>query len=138
MPLNLVTPREVAGTLSRNPANVALARKAARLALEEWGLSDHVEVIELVVSELVTNAVRHGDGRVRMRMSVAADQLRVEVHDDGCGRPIRRHAGVADESGRGLELLGDLAVLHDGELGVTDDEPGYGKTVWFAVPLSLA
>lgn len=135
MSLNLVAARSATRTLSRDPANVPVARKAARLALEDWGHGDQAELIALVTSELVTNAVRYGDGQVCLRVSVTADQLLVEVHDDGTGRPIRRSAGSADESGRGLGLLEDLAVLHGAELGVTADGPGAGKTAWFAVPL---
>jgi len=115
--------------------NIRRAREQARKALGDWGLDEHGDLAELVVSELVTNAMSHGAGPVAIRLSCAAGRLRAEVHDDGVGRPVRRHATGDDETGRGLELLDGLTRLHGGELGVLEDQHGPGKTVYVEVVL---
>jgi len=115
--------------------NIRRAREQARKALGDWGLDEHADLAELVVSELVTNAMCHGAGPVGVRLSCAADRLRAEVHDHGAGRPVRKHATGDDETGRGLELLDGLTRLHGGELGVVEDQHGPGKTVFVEVVL---
>jgi len=116
--------------LERDPSNVARARDLARQALGEWQLGDMADIAALIVSELVTNSLRHGEGPVSVRLSYASSVLWTEVHDHGTGRPVRRNASADDEDGRGLALLGDLAELHRGELGVIEDDNGPGKTVY--------
>lgn len=127
-----LTATELSATcrLGREPIYVGRAREQARKALCEWGLGEHTDLAELIVSELVTNALCHGDGPVEMRLCYAGDDLRVEVHDGGTGRPVRQYAAVEDECGRGVELLDGLIELHDGERGVIDDHVGPGKTVY--------
>ncbi len=136
MPATIASGRSAGCLLDPDPANVARARDLARRALREWRLGDLADLAAIVVSELVTNAVRHGAGPVRLRISCAGGILRTEVHDHGTGRPVRRLAGADDENGRGLALLGDLAELHHGALGVAEDQNGTGKTVFvtLAVP----
>jgi anti-sigma regulatory factor (Ser/Thr protein kinase) len=91
--------------LSHEPAQVRHARKQARAALSRWGLAEHADLAELIVSELATNAIRHGDGVVHVCVSFARCHLRVEVDDDAAGRwPVRQEAAAEDESGRGLAL----------------------------------
>jgi signal transduction histidine kinase len=101
-----------------------------------WSNATRRSILSKVACELVTNAVRHGDGPIEMRLSFADGDLRVEVHDNGAGRPVRKHVGDDDECGRGLELLDGLIELHGGERGVIGDQVGPGKTVY--VTLSLA
>jgi anti-sigma regulatory factor (Ser/Thr protein kinase) len=125
----------VACRLGREPAHASRAREQARQALSGWGLGQHTDLAELVVSELVTNALRHGAGLIEMRLSYADGDLRVEIHDSGVGRPVRQHVAADDERGRGLELVDGLIELHGGERGVIDDDAGPGKTVY--VKLSL-
>jgi two-component sensor histidine kinase len=120
----------------RDPAYAGHARRQARALLDAWDLSQHAELGELIVSELVTNALCHGEGPIWMQLSFARGDLRVEVHDDGAGRPVRKDAGGDDECGRGLELLDGLIELHGGERGVISDQASPGKTVY--VVLSLA
>ena len=124
--------------LGRELTEVRQARAAAGKALSRWGLAEHAEVIQLIVSELVTNAIRHGDGPVDVRISFDRDHLRVDVHDDGPGRPVRRPVTSDDESGRGLELIDGLLQEHGGTRHVADDDAGDGKTVGVAISLAGA
>src|SRR5260221_5669316 len=99
---------------TKERVQVRTSREPARKALFWWGLGEHAELAELIVGELVTNAIRHGDGPIQVRMSYDRGDLCVEVHDDGAGRPVRRRATAADESGRGLVLLDGLIVMSGG------------------------
>jgi anti-sigma regulatory factor (Ser/Thr protein kinase) len=119
----------VSWLLAREPAEVRRGREQARKALCGWGLGEHAELAALIVSELVTNAIRHGGGTVRVGMANAAGDLRVDVHDDGGGRPVRRQPFPDDEAGRGLALIDALIDVQGGERWVTEDASGSGKTV---------
>ena len=122
--------------LGREPVHAHDARQRARDLLAAWDLGEQASVGELVVSELVSNAVCHGHAPIWLRLSANGSSLRVEVHDVGAGRPVRKHPGSGDECGRGLEVLDGLIDLHGGERGVITDLDGPGKTVY--VVLSLA
>jgi signal transduction histidine kinase len=124
--------------LSREPVQVGHARERARKALSGWGLGEHAQLAEIIVSELVTNAIRYGDGPVDVCMSYDSGSLRLEVHDDGATRPAGRPVTAEDESGRGLALLDGLIGLHGGTRGVTNDNTGDGKTVYVVVCLADA
>ncbi len=121
--------------LARDPALVRQAREQARKALFDWGLGDHAGLAELIVSELVTNAICHGDGTARIGVSHVSGDLRVEVHDDGRGRPVRRRPGADEETGRGLPLIDGLIELQGGQRGITEDGSGPGKTVYVVIRL---
>jgi anti-sigma regulatory factor (Ser/Thr protein kinase) len=122
--------------LGRDPVEVGRAREVARKALPGWGIPEHTGLAELIVSELVTNAVRHAEGPIEVRVSYACGDLWTEVHDQGAGRPVRQQATTDDEQGRGLELLDGLIDLYGGTRGVVDDGDGSGKTVYVAVSLA--
>jgi anti-sigma regulatory factor (Ser/Thr protein kinase) len=124
--------------LSHEPAQIRQAREQARQALCGWGLGQHAELAELIVSELATNAIQHGHGPVQVRVSYARGDLRVEVHDDGAGRPASRPVTADDESGRGLALLDDLIGQRGGTRAVADDSAGHGKTMHVTVCLAAA
>jgi anti-sigma regulatory factor (Ser/Thr protein kinase) len=118
-----------------DPAEVGHARKQTRKALCDWGLGNHADLAALLVSEIVTNAICHGEGAARIGVSHADGHLRVEVHDDGAGRPVRRQPDTDDESGRGLALIDGLIELQGGERGMAEDGRGPGKTVYVVIRL---
>ena len=108
------------------------ARGDVREALSSWGLEAHADVARTIISELVTNAVSHGEGPVGARISYDGRYLHLEVHDDGPGRPVWHLAGTWDESGRGLTVIAALIGAW-GSTDVTDDVAGDGKTVHVAI-----
>lgn len=85
--------------------------------------------VELVVSELVTNAVRAGSPTVTVQVSVEDTSLVVRVSDEARGWPEERTAGARDTSGRGLPLVSALTAAG----GVRIAE--HGKVVWAALAL---
>ncbi|GAA3833078.1 SpoIIE family protein phosphatase [Streptomyces chiangmaiensis] len=91
-----------------HPAVVGRARALATRRLAEWGLGHLAESTELIVSELVTNAVRHGAGPIRLRL-MRHQFLTCEVYDTGCRSPRLRHPRTTDENGRGLFLVAQLS-----------------------------
>ncbi|MDQ0746178.1 serine phosphatase RsbU (regulator of sigma subunit)/anti-sigma regulatory factor (Ser/Thr protein kinase) [Streptomyces africanus] len=106
-----------------DPAAVAEVRKAACLQLSEWGLDDAVFVTELVVSELVTNAIRYGRSPIELRL-IYDRTLICEVSDGSSTAPHLRRAHTFDEGGRGLLLVAQLTQGW-GSRQVTN-----GKTIW--------
>jgi anti-sigma regulatory factor (Ser/Thr protein kinase) len=136
MPLTAMREQSVSSLLDREPAEVRRAREETRKALFGWGLGEHTELSVLIVSEFVTNALRHGEGPIRVRISYNGSHLRIEVHDDGSGRPVRRPVTVKDESGHGLELIDGLLAEEGGLRTVLADATGAGKTVCAALCLA--
>ena len=135
MPPTVTREHSVGCQLCCDPAQVSHARRLVRETLAEWGLDDYVDHMVLVSSELVTNALRHGAGMISIRLFRFGRDLRIEVHDHGARRPIRRHAGTGDEGGRGLEVIDSLISMYDGHRGCTDDDTGPGKTVYVVMQL---
>ncbi len=91
-----------------DPAAVAASRAAATARLRHWGLEELVTGTELILSELVTNAVRHGSPPIGVRL-VYGRTLICEVADASSTSPRVRLAAVTDEGGRGLFLVGQIA-----------------------------
>ena len=90
--------------------------------------ADVVETCQLLTSELVTNAMLHGSGAVRISLDCAAGILRVRVRDGSVRRPAARDAPNPDETrGNGLLLVETLAL----SWGFAPDLLTGGKTVWF-------
>jgi len=128
--LNGIEPDDVAEwRISLDPAEVGRARAVVREQLHEWGLGKLVDVAELMVSELVTNAVRHSRGRPLELRLVRGDTLLCEVDDDDHDLPSLMSAGPTDEHGRGLRVVSTLAR----EWGASRTKAG--KTVWFELTL---
>ncbi|MEF9902408.1 SpoIIE family protein phosphatase [Streptomyces sp. P9-A2] len=94
--------------LPTDPAAVAEARRTATRQLGRWGLDELVFTTELIVSELVTNAIRYATGPVRLRL-IRERTLVCEVYDGGATTPHLRHPRAMDEGGRGLLLVSQLA-----------------------------
>ncbi|MFF4326814.1 SpoIIE family protein phosphatase [Streptomyces sp. NPDC001591] len=104
------------------------ARRFARRALARWGLEELSDSLELLVSEVVTNAVRYAERPVTLRL-LRTDVLRCEVGDDSPQLPRQRRARETDEGGRGLFLVNRLAR----RWGAT--RLSSGKVVWFELAL---
>ncbi|MEE1807192.1 SpoIIE family protein phosphatase [Streptomyces sp. BE133] len=114
--------------LPREPRSVGRARELARGRLLAWDLGELVDTTELLVSELVTNALRYGEGEIRLRL-LRDRTLVCEVWDAGLVQPRRRRARDTDEGGRGLQLVGLLSVAWGSR------RTPRGKTVWFELAL---
>ncbi|MGW0610223.1 SpoIIE family protein phosphatase [Streptomyces sp. NPDC002788] len=111
-----------------DPSAVARTRKDVVAQLERWGLTDAVFVTELVVSELVTNAIRHAEPPVQLRL-IHDTSLICEVSDGSSTAPHMRRARTYDEGGRGLLLVAQLTERWGTRQSVT------GKTIWAEQPL---
>ncbi|MEV0007797.1 SpoIIE family protein phosphatase [Streptomyces sp. NPDC047973] len=85
--------------------SASTARRLVTEQLARWELADLADVTELVVSELVGNALRYGGGPGRLRLLLCDDRLQVELADTGPDLPQIQHADVSDEGGRGLQLI---------------------------------
>ncbi|MEU0033304.1 SpoIIE family protein phosphatase [Streptomyces sp. NPDC006333] len=106
-----------------DPAEVARARACVREQLSTWGLQELASTAELVVSELVTNAIRYGRPPIQLRL-LRDRTLMCEVADAGSTTPHLRRARVFDEGGRGLFLVAQLAERWGTR------HARRGKTVW--------
>ncbi|MET9834954.1 SpoIIE family protein phosphatase [Streptomyces sp. NPDC006385] len=114
--------------MAPRPQTARQARRLTRRTLRDWGLDSLVESTELLVSEVVANAVRFASRPITLRL-LCTDVLRCEVEDDSPMIPRMRHARLSDEGGRGLFLVDQLA----GSWGAT--RVSTGKVVWFEQPL---
>jgi anti-sigma regulatory factor (Ser/Thr protein kinase) len=124
---------------------VPCARLHTRAVMREWGLAPLAETIELIVSELTTNAItasrraereptyqrRPGLPAVALRLSVVRWQVLIEVWDDVEIAPHRQATRLHDESGRGLMLVEALAE----RWGSYVPQHGRGKVVWAEVAM---
>ncbi|MEV6056585.1 SpoIIE family protein phosphatase [Streptomyces sp. NPDC052107] len=109
--------------LEPDPAAVSRARSSVSEQLTAWGLEELVFTAELVVSELVTNAIRYGRPPIRLRL-INDGTLLCEVSDDSSTTPHLRRARVFDEGGRGLLLVAQVARRWGTR------HARRGKTVW--------
>ncbi|MFF1744488.1 SpoIIE family protein phosphatase [Streptomyces mirabilis] len=109
--------------LPNEPAAVRIARQAAACQLSEWGLEHLVATVQLIVSELVTNAIRYGGGPICLRL-IQHQVLTCEVSDSNTSHPRPRQPHIIDEQGRGLFLVAQLSRRW-GSRSATD-----GKVVW--------
>ncbi|MGW2964457.1 SpoIIE family protein phosphatase [Streptomyces sp. NPDC001220] len=102
-------PSEVATwQLVRDPASVSRARTLVTRQLDRWGLEQLKEPTELIISELVTNAIHHAEGPVHLRL-IREQFLTCEVYDTSSNLPRLRHPQGTDENGRGLLLVDELS-----------------------------
>ncbi|WUB67830.1 SpoIIE family protein phosphatase [Streptomyces sp. NBC_00582] len=117
--------------LPADPSVVARARKLVTAQLEAWDLPEVSFVAELVVSELVTNAIRHAEPPIRLRL-LRERRLLCEVSDSSDTAPHLRRARTYDEGGRGILLVAQLSR------GWGTRHTGTGKTIWAALSLDPA
>jgi anti-sigma regulatory factor (Ser/Thr protein kinase) len=127
MPM-LVAQFVLAGTKEEVPHT----RSAVVDQVQAWGVEgddDLADTIALVTSELVTNAVVYGRGPIRVGLHHRPGRLVIDVHDGNRDGPLVGVAGIDDEGGRGLALVGMLTA----RLGW---EPvACGKHAWAEIPL---
>ncbi|MFJ4685410.1 SpoIIE family protein phosphatase [Streptomyces sp. NPDC088789] len=107
-----------------DPALVAPIRKQVVERLDAWNLSAESFTTELVVSELVTNAIRYGAHPIRLRLIHDTDTLICEVSDTSHTAPHLRRARTWDEGGRGLLLVAQLTQRWGSR------HTAEGKTIW--------
>lgn len=118
---------EVAEKDKRWPGRI---RRICHAKLKLWGLEVLADSMDLVVSELVTNALRYGVGEVGFRLVHSQTEIRIEVDDGSPDRPQVQKPGPNNESGRGLLLV---SVVAD-DWGVSDD----GTRTWCTLTVPLA
>ncbi|MEV5935088.1 SpoIIE family protein phosphatase [Streptomyces sp. NPDC052079] len=92
-----------------DPASVSRIRAEATAMLESWGLGEVAFTTELILSELVTNAIRYGASPIGLRLLRDGDSLICEVSDGTSTSPHLRRAATTDEGGRGLFLVAQLS-----------------------------
>jgi serine phosphatase RsbU (regulator of sigma subunit)/anti-sigma regulatory factor (Ser/Thr protein kinase) len=118
----------VTWTLPSELTSASRARSLIRRPLKRWGLADLIPTAELLVSELVTNAVRYAQGKIGLRL-VLEGGLICEVLDESAALPRLRHPDDSDERGRGLQVVSQLAQRWGARRAAS------GKVVWCELPL---
>ncbi|WP_182111262.1 MULTISPECIES: ATP-binding protein [unclassified Actinotalea] len=119
--------------LPAHPGHIRHGRQWVRRQAVACGVHDHIlRVLELLTSEVVTNAVKYGGGReVRVRVAVEDDVVRVGVRDTNPEPPALLDPGEVELGGRGMHLVRSLAQAW----GVVEHAED-GKSVWFALALA--
>lgn len=119
--------------LERDPDGqwVGRLRRVSSAKLRVWGLAPLTDDAKLLISELVTNALRYGEGdEIEFRLVITPEGLLIAVNDGSARRPQLSMAGSSSETGRGLFLV--AAVADD--WGVSPD----GTTTWCTLSLARA
>lgn len=131
--LNGIADEDVAvWRLTLDPREAGRARRLVRGQLDRWGLSSASATTELLVSEIVTNALQHAHtGTVEVRL-VRTDALLCEVFDDDHEMPQLLNVSGAEDAGRGLRVVSRLAKRWG------TSRTARGKTVWFEQTLDRA
>jgi len=115
-------------TLAPRLTSVRQARSAIAEPMRRWNLEELLPTTELLVSELVTNAIRYSRGEVTLRL-VNEKALVCEVLDSSAAMPRLRKAGGEDENGRGLQVVRQLSKRWGAR------RTPAGKVVWCEQPL---
>ncbi|MGW6690908.1 SpoIIE family protein phosphatase [Streptomyces sp. NPDC054961] len=123
--------RIAAWQLPADPARVGDIRASATRRLTDWGLEEVAFAVELMLSELVTNAIRYGTEPIQVRL-IHDRTLICEVSDGSSTAPHLRRAATTDEGGRGLFLVAQLAQAWG-----TRYTP-HGKVIWAECALDAA
>ncbi len=114
-------------TFKHEPESVTAARRFATETLRA-APPQVIEVVELMVSELATNCIRHTGSGFDLAISRTKSEILVEATDHSGGEPRMRSPGPTDPNGRGLRIIDMLSAAW----GV-EQRTGHGKTVWFTV-----
>lgn len=114
-------------TFPHEPQSVPAARRFAMSVLR-GASAEILEAVELMVSELATNCIRHTDSGFALTITRSGRDIRVEATDRAGGTPTMRSPKPTDPSGRGLKIIDMLSACW----GV-DTAPESGKTVWFTI-----
>jgi len=125
--------------LTAVPAAARVARYRARIVLAEWNVSqDDADTAVLLISELVSNAVKFGTApsatapsQISLSLAHAPGMLAIGVSDQSVGLPVRRPAGPDSESGHGLNLVSELSC----QCGFFFPGPPGWKTVYCVISL---
>ena len=116
-------------SLLPSPESVRTARDRLRELLDSWATEEKRQTVVLLLSEVVTNAVRHAPGTVHITVTLFGDRVHARVRDENPRTPQLR---APDETGgRGIQEVGGV-VGGEHRWGV-EQHPGDGKTVWFEV-----
>lgn len=120
---------EHATDLPVEPVSAGRARRFVSTALAEWQLAAITDEAILLTSEVVTNALLHtASERIRLRLALLSDAIRVEVDDSSVTPPHPRNYSELSGTGRGLALVQAAARAWG-----ADPHPPHGKTVWFEI-----
>jgi PAS domain S-box-containing protein len=117
-------------TLPPHPSSVGEARRLVRTELETGGRADLCDTAELLISELVTNALVHAGTPIEVHARVRPAGLRVEITDGSAVVPAIRHHSSMAGTGRGLRLLQAMVEAWGTE------PRAVGKTVWFELEVA--
>ncbi|PPK92654.1 anti-sigma regulatory factor (Ser/Thr protein kinase) [Kineococcus xinjiangensis] len=116
-------------TIDGKPSDVPRARRWVVRTCRQCGTCEvDTDLAELLTSEVVGNAVRHGQGPVRLDVECRSGTVRISVTDAGSDAPLPRHVDYDATSGRGLALLQALAHTWG---HTPTPPPDHGKSVWF-------
>ena len=119
-------------TLAALPSTPRWARALARDALRGWGMEAFADTVELLLSELVTNAVKAGGPKavIRIVIRAAAGRVRIEVADGGFGAPHVDEPDTDTEGGRGLLLVSEISTAWGSYPVRLGSGAATGKVVW--------
>ena len=121
-------PREARLRVAPEPRAVPATRSLLRRLMSSWRMPELLEgYLELLATEIVTNAVIHAGTAVDVTVTYTGDEVRFDVFDRKGTLPVPRDAAPDAEGGRGLWMLQELSLAHGIEA-----TPG-GKRVWFTV-----
>jgi anti-sigma regulatory factor (Ser/Thr protein kinase) len=111
--------------LAGDPASVPLARSLLAQLLGQWEMEDFVDLAELLITELVANAIRHVPGACAVELTRCDDALHIAVIDSGAGMPDLQNPGISAFGGRGLHIVAALS-----DAWGTDRLEDGSKAVW--------
>jgi anti-sigma regulatory factor (Ser/Thr protein kinase) len=120
--------RQTSKTLENTDRAPVQARRFVSECLNAWGLAGISERVVLAVSELTTNAVVHGRGRITLTVGAMGDRVRVAVEDEGGSEPVMQDPGAVGgvaSGGWGLRMVDTIADRWGTE------SRDHGTVVWF-------